>query len=35
MKNIKPLFDEYGIVHQSIDILPNDKLKLSFLESLA
>jgi hypothetical protein len=32
---LKSLFDEYGIIHQVMDILPDDKLKLSFFEALA
>ena len=35
IKPLKPLFDEYGIIHQAMDILPDDKLKLCFLEALA
>jgi len=34
-KALKALFDEYGIIHQAMDILPDDKLKLCFLEALA
>lgn len=29
------LCDEYGIIYQAIRILPNDQLKLSFLDALA
>ncbi len=29
------LCDEYGIVYQAMKILPNDELKISFLEALA
>ncbi|NJL41337.1 MAG: hypothetical protein HC840_18790 [Leptolyngbyaceae cyanobacterium RM2_2_4] len=29
------LCDEYGIIHQAMKILPNDELKVSFLEALA
>lgn len=29
------LCDEYGIIYQAMRILPNDSLKLSFLEALA
>lgn len=29
------LWDEYGIIHEAMKILPNDQLKLDFLESLA
>ena len=31
----KPLFDDYGIIHEAMEILPTDKLKLAFLEALA
>lgn len=29
------LWDEYGIIHEAMKILPNDQLKLDFLEALA
>jgi hypothetical protein len=29
------LQDQYGIIYQAIKILPNDDLKISFLEALA
>ncbi|PSN11421.1 hypothetical protein C7293_24370 [filamentous cyanobacterium CCT1] len=29
------LCDEYGIIYQAIRILPNDQLKISFLDALA
>jgi hypothetical protein len=29
------LRDEYGIIHEAMNILPNDKLKIDFLEALA
>lgn len=35
MAQIKPLFDEFGIILEGQKILPDSKLKLSFLESLA
>lgn len=35
MAQIKPLFDEFGIILEGQKILPTDKLKLSFLKSLA
>ncbi len=35
MAQIKPLFDEYGIIFEANKILPDNSLKLSFLESLA
>ena len=34
MVQIKPLLDEYGVIHEAIRILPQD-LKLDFLEALA
>jgi hypothetical protein len=35
MAELKPLLDEYGIIHEALKKLPDDKLKLKFLESLA
>lgn len=35
MAQIKPLFDEFGVIIEAQKLLPNDKLKLSFIESLA
>jgi hypothetical protein len=29
------LFDEYGIIHKAMKILPDDDLKIQFLEALA
>ena len=29
------LYDEYGIIHEAMKILPNKELKISFLEALA
>ena len=29
------LFDEYGIIHQAMKILPDNRLKIAFLEALA
>jgi hypothetical protein len=29
------LFDEYGIIYEALKILPDDELKISFLEALA
>lgn len=29
------LCDEYGIIYEAMKILPNDELKISFLEALA
>ncbi len=34
MTQIKPLFDEYGVIYEAMKILP-DNLKLDFLEALA
>jgi len=34
MTQIKPLFDEYGVIYEAMKILPDD-LKLDFLEALA
>jgi hypothetical protein len=34
MSQIKPLLDEYGIIHEAMKILPDD-LKIDFLEALA
>ncbi|WP_414552307.1 hypothetical protein [Anabaena sp. CCY 0017] len=34
MAQIKPLLDEYGVIHEAIKILPED-LKLNFLQALA
>jgi len=35
MAEIKPLLDEYGIIHEANKILPDDLHKKKFLESLA
>ncbi len=35
MAEIKVLLDEYGVIHEACKILPSDKLKIKFLESLA
>lgn len=35
MAQIKPLMDEFGVIFEAQKILPDNKLKLSFLESLA
>lgn len=29
------LYDEYGIIYEAMKILPNDELKIAFLEALA
>ncbi|WP_413175582.1 hypothetical protein [Anabaena azotica] len=34
MPQIKPLLDEYGVIHEAMKILP-DELKIDFLEALA
>lgn len=34
MTQIKPLFDEYGVIYEAMKILPDD-LKLDFLEAIA
>lgn len=34
MAKIKPLLDEYGVIHEAMKILPED-LKVDFLEALA
>lgn len=35
LAEIKALLDEYGIIHEATKILPDDELKLAFLEALA
>jgi hypothetical protein len=35
MAEIKPLLDEYGIIHEASKLLPDDLHKIKFLESLA
>lgn len=35
MAELKPLLDEYGIIYEALKKLPDQKLKLEFLESLA
>jgi hypothetical protein len=35
MAQILTLCDEYGIIHEAMKILPDDELKISFLEALA
>jgi hypothetical protein len=35
MAEIKPLLDEYGIIHEANKILPDDLHRMKFLESLA
>ncbi len=34
MSQIKPLLDEYGVIHEAMKILPED-LKIDFLEAIA
>lgn len=35
MAEVKPLLDEYGIILEALKKLPDNKLKLEFLDSLA
>ncbi|MCT7986946.1 hypothetical protein [Laspinema olomoucense] len=35
MSQTLKLYDEYGIIHEALKILPNESLKLKFLEALA
>jgi len=35
LAEIKVLLDEYGVIHEAMKILPDDKHKISFLEALA
>lgn len=35
LAEIKALLDEYGVIHEAIKILSDDKLKVAFLEALA
>ncbi len=35
MSDIKPIFDEYGIIMQAMKRLPDDRLRLAFIEALA
>jgi len=35
MAEIKTLLDEYGIIHEATKILPDERLKIKFLEALA
>ncbi len=35
MAERKPMLDEFGIIHEALKLLPDDKLKVAFLESLA
>ncbi len=35
MAEIKPLLDEYGIIHEANKILPDSRLRVKLLESLA
>jgi hypothetical protein len=35
MAEIKPMLDEYGIIHEALKKLPDQKLKVEFLEALA
>ena len=35
MADLKPLLDEYGIIYDALKKLPDEKMKLAFLEALA
>ncbi len=35
MAKIKALVDEYGVIYHAVKIIPNDELKIKFLEALA
>lgn len=35
MAQILTLYDEYGIIYEAMKVLPNDNLKIDFLEALA
>ncbi len=35
MAQLKPLLDEFGVIRQALKKLPDNKLKLQFLDSLA
>jgi hypothetical protein len=35
MAQILTLYDEYGIIYEAMKVLPNDDLKIDFLEALA
>jgi hypothetical protein len=35
MAEIKPMLDEYGIIHEALKKLPDQKLKVAFMEALA
>ena len=35
MAERKPMLDEFGIIYEALKLLPDDKLKIAFLESLA
>ena len=34
MAERKPMLDEFGIIYEALKLLPDDKLKIAFLESL-
>ncbi len=35
MAEIKALLDAYGVIHEAMKILPDDKFKIAFLDALA
>ena len=35
MAELKPMLDQFGIIHEALKKIPDNKLKLEFLESLA
>jgi hypothetical protein len=35
MPDVKPIFDEYGVIMQAMKILPDDRLRMAFFEALA
>lgn len=35
MAEVKALLDEYGVIHEAMKILPDDKFKVALLEALA
>ncbi|HNY66541.1 MAG TPA: hypothetical protein PKM41_13985 [Deltaproteobacteria bacterium] len=35
MPDVKPIFDEYGVIMQAMKRLPDDRLRLAFFEALA
>jgi hypothetical protein len=35
MAKLKPLLDEFGVIHEALAKIPDDKLKMDFMEALA